>query len=68
MEQNSSPVFPAQTTIIEHEGASWTLSVHQLDVPSVASDLLNTLPILDLSIEDPPIETVIDTIYQGGAV
>jgi len=68
MEQHLFPVFPAQTTVIEHEAAAWTLSVHQSDVPSVASYLLNTLPILDLSIEDPPIETVIDTIYQGGGI
>lgn len=68
VEQHPSPVFPTRATVVEHENTSWTLSVHQAEVPKVASDLLNTFPILDLSIEDLPIENVIDTIYQGGAV
>ncbi len=68
VEQHGSPVLPAQATIVEHEGSSWTLRVHSSEVTNTASYLLNTFPILDLSIEDPPIETVIDTIYQGGVV
>ena len=68
VEQHPSLMFPAQTTVIEHEGSSWTLRVHQSEVTNVASYLLNEFPLLDLSIEDPTIETVIDTIYQGGAV
>jgi len=68
VEQRTSLVFPMNATVVEHENASWTLSVQQAEVPHVASTLLNTLPITDLSIEDPPIETVIDTIYQGGVV
>ncbi len=68
VEQRTSLVFPTNAAIVEHENASWTLSVQQAEVPHVASTLLNTLPITDLSIEDPPIETVIDTIYQGGVV
>ena len=66
VEQHSPLAFPINTTIVEHENSSWTLSIQQDDVPRVASALLNTFPITDLSIEDPPIETVIDTIYQGG--
>ncbi len=68
VEQHSSPIFPPQATVVEHENSSWTLRVRQAEVPMVASALLNTLPIIDVAIEDPPIETVIDTIYQGGAV
>ncbi len=68
VEQHPSPMFPPQATVIEHENGSWTLRVHQAEVPMVASALLNTLPVIDLAIEDPPIEAVIDTIYQGGAV
>jgi len=30
--------------------------------------LLNTLPVADLSVKDPPIEAVIDQIYQEGKV
>jgi hypothetical protein len=29
---------------------------------------LKTLPVADLTVEDPPIEAVIDQIYQGGAM
>ena len=68
VERHPSPVFPTQATVIEHESLSWTLSVHSSEVINTAAYLLNTFPILDLSIEDPPIETVIDTIYQGGVV
>jgi hypothetical protein len=31
------------------------------------AQLLNTLPVIDLVVEDPPIEAVIDQIYQEGA-
>ncbi len=68
VEQHTPLVLPTNVTVVEHENASWTLSVQQAEVPQVASALLNMLPISDLSIEDPPIETVIDTIYQGGMV
>jgi hypothetical protein len=30
--------------------------------------LLSVLPVADLSVEDPPIEAVIDQIYQEGRV
>jgi ABC-2 type transport system ATP-binding protein len=68
VEQHTSLTFPVNATVVEHENASWTLSVSQDDVPHVASALLNALPITDLSIEEPPIETVIDIIYQGGTL
>jgi ABC-type uncharacterized transport system ATPase subunit len=32
------------------------------------AQLLNTLPITDLAVEDPPIEAVIDQIYQEGTL
>ena len=38
------------------------------NVPSLTAHILNTLPVLDIAIEDPAIETVIDTIYSDGIV
>lgn len=60
------PVFPAGIDVLEHEQASWTLRVQQADVAVIASSILNTLPVVDVAIEDPPIESVIEHIYRGG--
>jgi ABC-2 type transport system ATP-binding protein len=32
---------------------------------ALTASLLQTLPVADLTVEDPPIEAVIDQIYQG---
>jgi len=58
--------LPSGVETISHEGESYTLRVHQTEVPSLTAYLLNTLHVVDLTIEDAPIETVIDQIYQGG--
>ena len=36
------------------------------DAPAVTAHLLQTLPVVDLTVEDPPIEAVIDQIYKEG--
>jgi len=38
------------------------------DAPAVTSYLLNTYSVADLTVEDPPIEAVIDQVYQEGEV
>jgi len=35
-------------------------------VPRVTAKLLAEVPIIDLSVEDPPIEDVIETVFAGG--
>jgi ABC-2 type transport system ATP-binding protein len=60
------PPFPAGVDVLEHEQATWTLRVQQADVAMIASAILNTLPVIDVAIEDPPIESVIEHIYQDG--
>lgn len=60
--------LPANIEVTEHEGVSWTLSVPQAEVPALTSHLLNTLPIIDLAIEEAPIEAVIEQVYQGGVL
>lgn len=54
--------------VIEWEQATWKLQVLQTEVPSVAAHLLNSWPVVDLTIAEPPIETVIETIYREGAI
>jgi ABC-type uncharacterized transport system ATPase subunit len=34
----------------------------------VTAQLLRALPVVDLTVEDPPIEAVIDQVYQEGDV
>lgn len=67
-EQHSALTLPSNVSVVDHEHTAWTLSVPQSEVTNITSHLLTTFPIVDLAIEDAPIETVIDTIYQGGRV
>jgi ABC-2 type transport system ATP-binding protein len=54
--------------LIEHDNGRFTLRVPRAATPAIAARLLNTLPVVDLTVEDPPIEAVIDQIYQEGKV
>jgi ABC-2 type transport system ATP-binding protein len=54
--------------IVECDGGRVTMRVPRADAPSITSRLLRTFPIADLSVEDPPIEAVIDQIYQEGTL
>ncbi len=57
--------WPDGVTVVAHENTSWTLRVRQADVPAITSHLLQRLPIVDLTIEEPPIESVIEQVYMG---
>ena len=46
----------------------YSLRVARSEVAKVTAQLLSQLPIADLSVEDPPIEAVIDQIYEVGSV
>jgi ABC-2 type transport system ATP-binding protein len=59
--------LPPGTDVIERENGRLTLRVSRSEAPSLTAHLLNTLPVADLAVEDPPIEAVIDQIYQEGA-
>lgn len=72
---NTSPIdlagFIAQFANVEHlpfEGSQFTLRVPRMQVPKVTAEILSKLPVADLSVEDPPIEAVIDQIYEEGKV
>lgn len=50
--------------VIEQEGAQATLRVAKADTAAVTARLLSELPVLDLTVEDPPIEEVIEQIFS----
>ena len=54
--------------IIDRSNGDLTLRVSRDETPEITAHLLNTLPVADLTVEDPPIEAVIDQIYQEAKV
>jgi ABC-2 type transport system ATP-binding protein len=60
--------LPSGTDIVERENGHLALRVKRDAAPAITAQLLNTLPVADLAVEDPPIEAVIDQIYQEGSV
>lgn len=60
------PDLSAYGEVIEVNGAHVTLKVPQAETPQVASRLLADIPISDLTVADPPIEAVIDEIFNRG--
>jgi ABC-2 type transport system ATP-binding protein len=60
--------LPAEAHVVECENGRLTLRVERRATPSVTARLLSTLPVADLAVEDPPIEAVMDRIYQEGSV
>jgi ABC-2 type transport system ATP-binding protein len=64
----STLTLPKGVEITEQDGFGITLRVPRADAPAITAELLQSLPVADLTVEDPPIEVVIDQIYSGGAV
>jgi ABC-2 type transport system ATP-binding protein len=54
--------------VLEREAGRLVLRTARSATPAITARLLSTLPVLDLAVEDPPIEAVIDQIYQEGNV
>ena len=54
--------------ITERDANHLTLRAARNEAPALTAHLLQTLPVADLVVEDPPIEAVIDQIYQEGDV
>lgn len=59
--------LPEGAEVLESDGGQFTLRVGREDAPRITSQILNTLPVVDLVVEDPPIEAVIDQVYQEAA-
>ena len=54
--------------ITNRENNLLTLRVGRAEAPAVTAQLLQTMPVVDLTVEDPPIEAVIDQVYTEGGV
>ncbi len=59
--------LPENVDILERVNGRLALRVDRALAPAITAQLLSTLPVADLAVEDPPIEAVIDQIYQKGA-
>ena len=53
-------------TVIEQNEQRYTLRVRRGDAAQATARLLQGVPLADLTIEDPPIEAVIDQVYREG--
>jgi ABC-2 type transport system ATP-binding protein len=60
--------LPDGVDVIERNGGNLSLRVGRQQAPALTARLLESLPVADLSVEDPPIEAVIDQIYQDRSV
>jgi len=54
--------------VTESDANTLTLRVPRAEAPALTAHLLPTLPVVDLMVEDPPIEAVIDQVYSEGAL
>jgi ABC-2 type transport system ATP-binding protein len=60
--------LPKDIEITERSANQLTLRASRSAAPAITARLLQTLPVIDLVVEDPPIEAVIDQIYREGEV
>jgi ABC-2 type transport system ATP-binding protein len=60
----AAPDLARYGEIVAQQGARISLRVPKRETASVTSRLLAEYPVLDLSIEDPPIEEVIDRVFS----
>jgi ABC-type uncharacterized transport system ATPase subunit len=55
-----------QVTIIDRADRRLTLRVEKARAAAILTHVLGELPVVDISVEDPPIEAVIDQVYREG--
>jgi len=58
--------LPGGVEVIERQANQLVLRVPRLAAAAITAELLQRLPVIDLVVEDPPIEAVIDRVYQEG--
>ncbi len=56
----------AEVTESEEQGEGLSIRVPRAEAPAITAQLLQSLPVADLTVEDPPIEAVIDRVYSRG--
>ena len=65
----SQPIdLPSEVEVISRENGRLSLRVDRDETPGLTAHLLNILRVADLSVVDPPIEAVIDQVYQDVSV
>ncbi len=57
--------FAGVGEVVENSGETWVLRVRRDDAARATARLLGGLSVADLSVEEPPLETVIDQAYRG---
>ena len=67
MLKEGTPDLSAYGEVIGADDEKVTLRVSRADAPEVTARLLRDLPVADLTIEDPPIEDVIELVFAEGA-
>jgi ABC-2 type transport system ATP-binding protein len=53
---------------VERTATGFTVRVSKADTPAVAGRLLAALPVADLTIEEPPVDQVIEQVFASTAV
>lgn len=59
--------FAALGEVVTNESRKVSVKVPKAQAPATAARVLAELPVLDLTIEDPPIEDVIERVFRGQA-
>jgi ABC-2 type transport system ATP-binding protein len=60
--------LPEGVDLLSQENGTLTLRVPRSETAALTAHLLQSLPVSDLSVEDPPLEAVIDQVYQEGSL
>ena len=61
--EDSSVDLSTYGTVIEREGDTIKIRIPKVETPGITSRLLSECPIIDLTIEDPPIEDIIEHVF-----
>ena len=65
--KEGTPDLSAYGEVVGSEDGKVSLKVSRADAPEVATRLLRDLPVADLTIEDPPIEDVIESVFADAS-
>jgi ABC-2 type transport system ATP-binding protein len=57
--------WPDQVEVTGQEGSTFTLRLPRAGAPDITAQVLHSLPVADMTVEDPPIEAVIDQVYTA---
>jgi ABC-type uncharacterized transport system ATPase subunit len=63
---DARPQWSGFGEVVEAGDGKVALRVHRQEVPAVTARLLSELPVMDLSVEEPPLESVMDRVYREG--